>query len=111
MRKKIKLSEYDRDRLILAGVAIATAALVCFFGAESAFARDIGSATKTYSTTLKGVAKDASLGGICAGGAGLAFPGLERYGKVFLAGGLACGLIAYGSSTYSTLLNTVFGGG
>lgn len=89
-------------------VAVGIAVLV---GADAAFARDLGSAAKSYTNTIKSIGQVMSVAGVIAGGICMQLPGVAQFGKGVLAGGLIGGVCSFGAPAFASLLNTVFGGG
>ena len=80
-------------------------------GTDAAFARDLGSAAKSYTNTIKSIGQVMSVAGVIAGGICMQLPGVAQFGKGVLAGGLIGGVCSFGAPAFAALLNTVFGGG
>lgn len=89
---------------VVVGIAV-------LFGSDAAFARDLGSAAKSYTNTIKSIGQVMSVAGVIAGGICMQLPGVAQFGKGVLAGGLIGGVCAFGAPAFAALLNTVFGGG
>jgi len=79
-------------------------------GADSAFARDLGTAAKSYTNTIKSIGQVMSVAGVVAGGICMQLPGVAQFGKGVLAGGLVGGVCSFGAPAFAALLTTVFGG-
>ena len=100
------------QNLVLESVALTAGALVILsIGCDSAFARDLGSAARTYTSTIKTIGQVMSVAGVVAGGICMQLPGVAQFGRGVLAGGLIGGLCSFGAPAFASLLTTVFGGG
>ncbi len=91
---------------LVLGVGIAI-----LLGSDAAFARDLGSAAKSYTNTIKSIGQVMSVAGVIAGGICMQLPGVAQFGRGVLAGGLIGGVCSFGAPAFAALLNTVFGGG
>lgn len=89
---------------------VGAAAFVLFsLGCDSALARDLGSAARTYTSTIKTIGQVMSVAGVVAGGISMQVPGLAMFGRGVLAGGLVGGLCSFGAPAFASLLTTIFG--
>lgn len=100
-----------RDWLLQAGGFGIAGVAACLLGSDLAMARDLGSAAKTYTSTIKLIGQGMSVAGVVAGGICMQLPGVAQFGKSVLAGGLVGGLCSFGAPAFVSLLTTVFGGG
>lgn len=92
---------------MIAGAAVA----VFVMGNDSALARDLDAAARTYTSTIKTIGQVMSVAGVIAGGVCMQIPGVTHFGKGVLAGGLVGGLCSFGAPAFASLLTTVFGSG
>ena len=77
---------------------------------DSAFARDLVSASTTAADTIKNVAQILAVTGVVGGGAIMQLPGAGEYGKRVMISGLVGCLCAFGAPAFMSLMRTVFGG-
>lgn len=82
-----------------------------FLYADLALARDLSSAARTYTNTIKSIGQVMSVAGVIAGGICMQIPGVTMFGRGVLAGGLVGGLCSFGAPAFASLLTAVFGGG
>lgn len=102
----------ENRKLVFERVVLAVGALVILsIGCDAAFARDLGSAARTYTATIKTIGQVMSVAGVVAGGICMQLPGVGQFGRNVLAGGLIGGLCSFGAPAFASLLTTVFGGG
>ncbi len=101
---------YDRNKLLIQTgiIGVATIAVI-WFGCNSALARDLDSAARSYTNTIKNIGQIMSVAGVIAGGICMQIPGVTQFGKNVLAGGLVGGLCSFGAPAFASLLTTVFG--
>lgn len=97
--------------LFQAGMIGGAVLLVHVFGCDSAFARDLDAAARTYTSTIKTIGQVMSVAGVVAGGICMQIPGVAQFGRGVLAGGLIGGLCSFGAPAFASLLTTVFGSG
>lgn len=90
---------------LVVGGALALGLLSC----DTALARDLGSAARTYTSTIKTIGQVMSVAGVVAGGISMQVPGLAMFGRGVLAGGLVGGLCSFGAPAFASLLTTIFG--
>jgi hypothetical protein len=76
---------------------------------DDAMAKDLASAAKTYTSTVKAVAQGLSVTGVIAGGLIMQIPGAASFGKKTLSGGILGALCAFGAPAITDLLTRVFG--
>jgi hypothetical protein len=85
--------------------------VIACVGCDSALARDLDAAARTYTSTIKTIGQVMSVAGVIAGGVCMQIPGVTQFGKGVLAGGLVGGLCSFGAPVFASLLTTVFGSG
>lgn len=101
-----------RWRRVFFFCAVGGGAMTAYWlGCDAAFARDLGSAARTYTSTIKTIGQVMSVAGVIAGGICMQIPGVAQFGKSVLAGGLIGGVCSFGAPAFAALLTTVFGGG
>lgn len=105
------MNERKSAWLLQAGLIGAVSVAVCWFGCDSAIARDLDAAARTYTSTIKAIGQVMSVAGVIAGGVCMQLPGVTQFGKGVLAGGLIGGLCSFGAPAFASLLTTVFGSG
>lgn len=87
------------------------AGIVCWVEGNWVMARDLNSAARVYTNTIKSIGQGMSVAGVVAGGICMQIPGVAQFGKGVLAGGLVGGLCSFGAPAFVSLLTTVFGTG
>ncbi len=105
------MNERRRAWLIQAGIVGGAALAVYTLGCDSALARDLDAAARSYTSTIKSIGQVMSVAGVIAGGVCMQIPGVAQFGKGVLAGGLIGGLCSFGAPAFASLLTTVFGSG
>ena len=85
--------------------------LIGILSSNQVFARDLGSAARSYTNTIKSIGQVMSVAGVIAGGVCMQIPGAAMFGKNVLVGGLIGGLCSFGAPAFAALLSSVFGGG
>ena len=91
-------------------VTAITIAALCI-SSDVTYARDLDSAARTYTTTIKSIGQIMSVAGIIVGGICMQIPGVTMFGRHVLAGGLIGGVCSFGAPAFAALLTTVFGSG
>ncbi len=85
--------------------------LISILMSSEVFARDLGSAARAYTSTIKSIGQLMSVAGVIAGGVCMQLPGVAEFGKNVLVGGLIGGLCSFGAPAFASLLTSIFGGG
>ena len=101
--KSFKIDRVDWGLMLFVGLAVLA------LGSDSAFARDLGSAAQSYTSTVKNIGQGMSVAGVVAGGVCMQIPGVSMFGRNVLAGGLVGGVCSFGAPAFVALLTTVFG--
>lgn len=101
---------YERKNLLVkTGILGVATIAVIYLGCDSALARDLDSAARSYTNTIKNIGQIMSVAGVIAGGIFMQIPGVAQFGKGVLAGGLIGGVCSFGAPAFAALLTSLFG--